>query len=77
MEILAAMIQRLALLDGTFYSIGVFSPTLTIGTLSGPIFHMSDSVPHANLRASDPNPHLTLAIVIFLAALPSLESSWP
>jgi hypothetical protein len=33
MEILAATMQRLALLDATFYSIGVFSPTLTIGTL--------------------------------------------
>jgi hypothetical protein len=76
MEMSAATMQRLALLDATFYSIGVFSPTLTIGTPCGLIFHMSDAACYATLRASDPNPRLTLALVFFVATLPSLGPSW-
>jgi hypothetical protein len=64
--------QRLALLDATFYSTGVFSPTLTIGTLSDPIFRMSDAACHP----SDPNPRPTPAIAFFVNILPSLVPGW-
>jgi hypothetical protein len=71
LSLLSATIQRLALLDATFYSTGVFSPTLTISTFSGPIFRMSDAARYATLHASDPNPCPTLASVFFVATLPS------
>jgi ABC-2 type transport system permease protein len=65
--------QPLALLGGRFYSMGVSSPIVTIGSkLSGPIFHMVDATHYATLRASDPNPCPTLAIVFFVVAHPSL-----
>jgi hypothetical protein len=76
MDILATTVQRLALLDATFYSIGVFSPTLTIDTFSGPIFRMSDAARYATLHASDPNPCPTLAIVFFVATFPSQVPGW-
>jgi hypothetical protein len=76
MEILAATMQRLALSDATFYSISVFSPPLTIGMLCFPIFYMFDAACYATLRATDPNPHPTLASVFFVATLPSLGPSW-
>ena len=76
MEIFAATMQRLALLDTTFYSIGVFSPTLTIGTPCGLIFHMSDAACYTTLCSSDPNPRPTLALVFFVATLSSLGPSW-
>lgn len=76
-EVIDATMQPLALLGGTFYSMGVFSPILTIGsTLSGPIFHMVDAARYTTLRASDPNPCPTLATVFFVATLPSLQPSW-
>jgi hypothetical protein len=68
--------QRLALLDATFYSTGVFSPPLTIGTFSGPIFRMSDAARYATLYASDPNPCPTLTIAFFVATLPSRVPDW-
>lgn len=72
-----AAMQPLALLGGTFYSMGVSSPILTIGsTFSGPIFHMLDAARYATLHASDPNPCPTLATVFFVATLPSLGPSW-
>jgi ABC-2 type transport system permease protein len=72
-----ATMQPLALLDGRFYSMGVSSPILTIGsTLSGPIFHMVDATRYATLRASDPNPCPTLAIVFFVVTPPPLGPGW-
>jgi hypothetical protein len=76
-EMVGATMQPLALSGGRFYSMGVSSPILTIGsTLSGPTFHIVDATRYATLRASDPNPCPTLAIVFFAATLPSLEPSW-
>jgi hypothetical protein len=68
--------QCLALLGGAFYSISVYSPGLTIGAPADPIFHMSDVARYATLCASDPAPYPTLAIVFFVATLPSLGPSW-
>jgi hypothetical protein len=72
MDILAATMQRLALLDAAFYPTGVFSPTLTIGTFSGPIFRRCDAACHA----CDPNPYPTPAIAFFVATPPPLAPAW-
>jgi hypothetical protein len=72
MDILVATMQRLALLDATFYPTGVFSPTLTIGAFSGPILRRSDAACHA----SDPNPRPTPEIAFFVATPPSLAPDW-
>jgi hypothetical protein len=76
MGIIDATMQCLALLGGAFYSINVSSPSLTIGTLADPTFHMFDAARYATLRTSDPDPYLTRAIVSFVATLPSLGPSW-
>jgi hypothetical protein len=72
MDILAATMQRLALSHATFYSTGVFSPTLTIGTFSASIFHLSD----AQCRASEPNLRPTPAIAFSLAIFTSQAPGW-
>jgi hypothetical protein len=72
METLAATTQRLALSDATFYSTGVFSPILTN-------WYTPRACPaacYATLRAPDPNPRPALAVVFFVATLPSLGPSW-
>ena len=72
MDVLVATMRRLALLDATFYPTGVFSPTLTIGAFSGPIFRRSDAACHA----CDPHPCSTPAIAFFVATPPSLAPDW-
>jgi hypothetical protein len=72
MNVLVATMQRLALLDATFYPTGVFSPALTIGTFSSPIFRRSDAARHA----CDPNSCPTPAIAFFVATPPSLAPDW-
>ncbi len=72
MDVLVATMQRLALLDATFYPTGVFSPTPTIGAFPGPIFRRSDAACHA----CDPNPCSTPAIAFFVATPPSLAPDW-
>jgi hypothetical protein len=74
-EELTATTRCLVLLKGTFYSIGVFSPTQTIGMLRGPIFHMSDAARYATLRASEPNPLAALVSAFFVCTLPSPGAS--
>jgi hypothetical protein len=71
-DVLVATMQRLALLDATFYPTGVFSPTPTIGAFPGPIFRRSD----AASQACDPNPCPTPAIAFFVATTPSLAPEW-
>jgi hypothetical protein len=66
MEILAAKMQRFALLDATFYSIGVISPTPTLVHSS----YTSDAPCYASLHAADPNLRPTLAVVAFFVATP-------
>jgi hypothetical protein len=65
----------LALLDGTFYSIGMFSPLLVI-VLSGTISHMVAAACYANVRACDLDRYPTLAIVAFVATLCLLRLGW-
>jgi H+/Cl- antiporter ClcA len=72
MDVLVATMQRLALLDATFYPTGVFSPTLTIGAFFGPIFRRPDAACHA----SDPNPRPIPEIAFFVATPPSLAPDW-
>jgi hypothetical protein len=66
MEILAAKLQRFALLNATFYSIGVISPTPTLVHSS----YTPDAPCYASWRASDPNLRPTLAVVVFIVATP-------
>jgi hypothetical protein len=65
----------LALLEGTFYSIGMFSPIPVIA-LSGTISHMAAAARYATSRAWDLNRYPTLAIVSFVATLSSLRLGW-
>lgn len=72
-----ATMRPLVLLGGTFYSMGMSSPILTISsTLFGSIFHMIDATRYTILRASDLNPCPTLATVFFAAILPPLGPGW-